>query len=224
MTINIHQADDETVNPNRKPWLRAGLAGFVAVALTGGIATAVASSATEPATATAAGPASAAPDDTIAGIPTTPTTWGPSSIPGIEILPDENTAADSIELGRPGTPAPVGSDTADLDDEPIVAGDGATFGSIADIAAPGTHLDTLLPGYVAVTNPDGTLAGYFKASDMYPTGDTPSLLDTPDGVPVYAADGTTLVGHITRDHPYLPLGVNADDIPPVGSDPAEGGQ
>jgi hypothetical protein len=201
MTITIDQADDETVNSNRRPWLRAALAGFVAVVLIGGVAIAVARAATD--SSTAAGPASAAP---IAGVPTTPTTWGPSSVPGVEVLPDENAAPDSLKRGRPGTPAPVGSQTAPLGDEPIVADDGATFGPIPAIAAPGVHVETLTADYVPVVNPDGTIAGYFRSDEMYPATGSPALIDMPDGVPVYAGDGSTIVGRITRDGGYAPLG------------------
>jgi hypothetical protein len=56
---------------------------------------------------------------------------------------------------------------------------------------------------------------------MYPVDGTASLLDSSEGVPVYAADGTSIVGFITREHQYLPLGVNPDDVPPVGIDPAD---
>ena len=212
--------------PSLHRLLRVGLAGFVLLAVAGG---AIALGATDEPTAETiepSGSAAAVPtSDSRVDPPQTTTTWGPSATPGVEStpVPESTIPAEEPKLVAPPVSAPsaVGADLATVTDG--VGPDGKSYGSIGQ-AAPGTDLRTLTPDYVTVSNPDGTLAGYFKSSEMYPPTGAPALIDTKQGVPVYAADGTTVVGHITREHGYVPIGVNPDDLPPIGGYPDEGGQ
>jgi hypothetical protein len=88
--------------------------------------------------------------------------------------------------------------------------DGGTI-TDADIAA--------MPDYIPVTCQTGdTIGGWITKTDMLnsPTPISPELAaDTPPDVdPVYADDGTTVVGHMVDGRGFVPLGTDPTEVTP----------
>ncbi len=225
--VTLTEEATELRPPKSGRWLRVGLVGFVVAGVLGG-GVALLSGYDHPTGAVADGDAHLSEEALVAEVvvaddlePTTTTTWGPPVPTSVEIAPPATEVPRTVSTPA-RDPDPVEPPVVDdLPDGQVRGEDGNTYGMIDSNSGPGTDLRTLTPDYIAIINPDGTVAGYARAVDLYPTVDEPSLLDTPEGVPVYAADGTTVVGHITREKGYLPIGVNPDDVPPVGVDPSD---
>jgi hypothetical protein len=101
-----------------------------------------------------------------------------------------------------------------------------TKGPIPEAAHLANGIDaTLVPDFVPVWGRDGTsYAGYVpKAYVLGQTMPTVTSSRPEVGVaPVYAADLTTLVGHMYPDRGFVPLGVDPNSIPttPVQQGPA----
>ena len=169
---------------SRPVWLlRAALCGFVAALVAFGATRAL----------DGGGDAAAqAPTDTAAALPVI------KQVPG--------------GVPEPGTPVgDLAAGTAS------VGADGKTYGAMPTAGLP-TRVDgaAIAPDYIAVIGSDGlTIAGYAKQGDMFPT--TPTAADNQDkpspGVAVWAADGTTLVGHLVPNKGFIPTGVDPDSVP-----------
>jgi len=94
-----------------------------------------------------------------------------------------------------------------------------TKGPIPEAAYLANGIDAaLVPDFVPVQGRDGTsVAGYIPK--VYIVGQTmPTVTSSrPEGdvAPVYAADLTTLVGHMYPDRGFVPLGVDPNSIPTI---------
>ena len=99
----------------------------------------------------------------------------------------------------------------------FIGPDGQTFGpALNQHPETGGTVDTAaLPDYIPVTCTTGTnIGGWIKKTDML-TSPTPASPDQvantpPDIDPVYADDGTTLVGHMYPGRGFVPLGTDPE--------------
>ncbi len=72
--------------------------------------------------------------------------------------------------------------------------------------SPGTALDiAAAPDFLAVTAPDGGIAGYAPKALVLGSGPTNGYVGGPPDVPVYAPDLRTLVGYVVTGRGFLPL-------------------
>jgi hypothetical protein len=110
------------------------------------------------------------------------------------------------------------------DPGPFVGPDGKTFGPVVsgNPDTDGTRDSAALPDYIPVTCRKGIgIGGWIKKQDMLtsPSPASPAPEDIaktpPDIDPVYADDGTTIVGHMYDNIGFVPLGEDPASVSTV---------
>jgi hypothetical protein len=97
------------------------------------------------------------------------------------------------------------------------AADGATFGTMPHIegqVSPTEMFDSA-PDYISVVSGSSdAIVGYIKKTDMFAAdGDTYVMTGAGAVLPVYANDGTTVVGHFSPGTGFVPLGQETSSLP-----------
>lgn len=118
----------------------------------------------------------------------------------------ERAAGPVLEPGRP---------IEDLEPGTAKVGkDGRTYGllPVTDIPA-GTDPARIAPDFIAITTRDGTtIAGYVKRDELYPPDGRAGITEKSPSVPVYAADGTTVVGAMYLNKGFIDLDEDPDTV------------
>jgi hypothetical protein len=105
----------------------------------------------------------------------------------------------------------------------FVGPNGTTFGPVPNAPSGGTTTAedmAAMPDYIPVTCKSGTgIGGWIKKTDMLssPTPLRPDLAQNAPAHsdPVYADDGTTVVGHMYPARGFVPLGTDPETVPTI---------